>query len=395
MGVTMGRSALVAMARRNLAHLEAGTIDQEPEVHRVPASAYVDPDRFARELQFIFRRLPLVVALSCELAGVGSYRALDVAGVPVLVVRGVDGQVKAFVNMCSHRGAQLVEEGIGRVRRFSCPYHAWTYGLDGELVGIFQREDFGGVDAACLGLTRLPVLERAGLVWAVLTPGSTLDLASFLCGYDELLSLFELERWHLVARRSVAGPNWKVAYDGYLDLYHLPVLHRETFGTKIPNRALYDAWGPHQRVTAPNPKYRDLLELPEQDWPLDRLLGGVWTIFPHVSIATFDVGMRGVLVSQLFPGPDVGSSTTVQIFLVEREPSPQERLVAEQQAAFLEHVVRDEDYRTGFRLQQALATGAREHVLFGRNEGGGQRFHRFVDRLLETPDSELSELFVR
>ncbi len=361
----------------------------------MPASAYVDPGRFAREVQLIFRRLPLVVALSCELAGVGSYRALDVAGVPVLVVRGVDGQVKAFVNMCSHRGAQLVEEGTGRARRFSCPYHAWTYGLDGELVGIFQREDFGEVDAACLGLTRLPVLERAGLVWAVLTPGSTLDLASFLCGYDELLSLFEFERWHVVARRSVAGPNWKVAYDGYLDLYHLPVLHRETFGTKIPNRALYDAWGPHQRVTAPNPKYRDLLELPEQDWPLERLLNGVWTIFPHVSIATFDVGMRGVLVSQLFPGPDVGSSTTVQTFLVEREPSPQERLVAEQQAAFLEHVVRDEDYRTGLRLQQALATGATEHVLFGRNEGGGQRFHRFVDRVLETPDSELSELFVR
>jgi phenylpropionate dioxygenase-like ring-hydroxylating dioxygenase large terminal subunit len=389
----MGRAALVAMARRNLAHLDAGTIDQAPEVGRVPASVYVDPERHRREVDLVFRRLPLVLALSCELAGPGTYRALDVAGVPVLVVRGVDGAVRAFVNMCSHRGAQLVEEGTGVSRRFACPYHAWTYDLDGSLVGIFQREDFGDVDPTCLGLTPLPVLERAGLVWGIVSPGSRLDIAAFLSGYDELLGLFGFERWHVVSRRVVPGPNWKIAYDGYLDLYHLPVLHRATFGPRIPNRALYDAWGPHQRVTAPNPKYRDLLELPEDEWPLERLLGGVWTIFPHVSIATFDTGVRGVLVSQLFPGADVGSSTTIQTYLVDHEPDDDERAAAEQQAAFLEHVVREEDYRTGLRQHRALAAGVKPEVLFGRNEGGGQRFHAWVDRVLSTADPDLPALF--
>lgn len=393
MDQTEAQRRLVQMARHNLAHLAAGTIDRAPAVARVPASHYLDPARFRLECERIFRRLPLVLALSAELRKAGAYKALTAAGVPVLLVRGSDGTARAFLNRCAHRGAQVVLDGSGIARRFACPYHAWTYDERGALVGVFQGEDFGEVDRACHGLTALPTAERAGFVFVTLDPASRLDVDAFLCGYDALLAEFGFESWHLVGRREVAGPNWKIAYDGYLDLYHLPILHKNTFGPDFPNRALYHAFGPHQRVDSPNPLLAKLESRPEAEWDARHLLGGVWTIFPHLSIASFDAGGRGVLISQLFPGASVGESLTVQSFLLEKEPSDEARAAAEKAFELLGYVVREEDYATGLRQQRALASEPARDVLFGRNEGGGQRFHRWVDHLLGLDDTALASAF--
>ena len=285
------------MARHNLAHVKAGTLELAPDVAKVPAANYVDPERFRLELERVWRRLPLRLA------------------------------------------------------------------------------------------------ERAGLVFVGLDPASRLDIDAYLCGYDALLAEFGFESWHVVGRREVAGPNWKIAYDGYLDLYHLPILHKNSFGPDFPNRALYHAFGPHQRVDSPNPLLLKLEERPEEQWNVRHLLGGVWTIFPHVSIASFDAGARGVLVSQLFPGASVGESTTVQTYLLEKAPSEEERAAADKMFELLGTVVREEDYATGLRQQRALATGVKSHVLFGRNEGGGQRFHRWLEHLLALEDAALASAF--
>jgi len=223
-------------------------------------------------------------------------------------------------------------------------------------------------------------------------PTSTVDIDTFLCGYDELLGHFGFESWHVVSRRQVEGPNWKIAYDGYLDLYHLPILHRETFGPQMPNKAVYDAWGPHQRVSMPIPGMEALEDRPESEWPIEGLTAGVWTIFPHVSIAGFDAGGKLWLISQLFPGETVDRSVTVQHFLTPFDPDDEQRQKIDDMMKLLDHVVRNEDYFTGLRQQRALATGSKSHVLFGRNEGGGQRFHAWVEALLETPDEELAAL---
>jgi phenylpropionate dioxygenase-like ring-hydroxylating dioxygenase large terminal subunit len=388
----MSKAQLVEMARRNLAHVEAGSVDRAPGIHRVPAAHYFDPERWRLEVARIFRRLPLVLGFSAELREPGSYRALQAADVPVLLTRAGDGEVRGFLNVCSHRGAIVVPEGSGRARRFSCPYHAWSYDARGALVGVTDADDFGELDRSCLGLTPLPVAERAGLVFGVLSPGSEVDFDAFLCGYDALLAHHRLDRCELVGRQEVTGPNWKVAYDGYLDFYHLPILHKDSFGSKIPNRALYDAWGPHQRVSMPNPAYRALADRPEEEWDPASLLAGVWTIFPHVSIAGFDAGGKLYMVSQLFPGPSADESLTVQNFLASGAPDDERRAKIDEMMRFLEHVVRDEDYFTGKRIQKGVKSGAKSEFLFGRNEAGGQRFHRWVDALVACRDEALPKL---
>ncbi|MDA3041166.1 MAG: aromatic ring-hydroxylating dioxygenase subunit alpha, partial [Actinomycetota bacterium] len=361
------------MAKRNIAHCQAGTADQEPAVFAVPTTNYTDPERWQLEVDRIFKRLPLMVALGGELPEPGSYKAMEVVGVPILITRVGAGEIEAFVNMCSHRGAIVAPEGLGNSRRFSCPYHGWTYDGGGRLVGVTNRSDFGVVDIECLGLTRLPAAERAGMIFVGLTPGADLHIDSFLAGYDEVLEHFEYGTWHLASRREIVGPNWKIAYDGYLDYYHLPILHKDSFGPDIGNKAIYDTWGPHQRVTRPDPTLLDLSDTPEDEWDLGAIVGGVWTLFPNISMAMY----RGesVLVSQLFPGPTPDRSITVQSYFLAETPDADAAAKAAEHADFLEKVVRDEDYSTGLGIQKAASTGAKSTFVFGQNEGGGHRFH--------------------
>ena len=103
----MSRELLLEMARRSRAHAEAGTTDQAEGVIHIPAGHYCDTGRWAREQARIFRRLPLVLGFSVELAGAGDYRSLTVADTPVLLTRGRDGKVRGFLNACRHRGAQI------------------------------------------------------------------------------------------------------------------------------------------------------------------------------------------------------------------------------------------------------------------------------------------------
>jgi len=385
------RTRLVEITREIIAHGKAGTIPQTEGVYRVPAAHYSDENRWRLEMDRVFKRLPLMLALTAELPNVGDYKAMEAVGMPVLIVRGDDGQARAFVNMCSHRGAQVVAPGRGTAKRFSCPYHAWTYGTDGALVSVFREREFGDIDKTCNGFTTLPTAERAGLIWVTLNPRSTLDIDTFLAGYDDALAHFGFDKWYFFSSRIVEGPNWKIAYDGYMDFYHLPILHRNSFGPNMFSQAMYHAWGPHQRVSTPSAA---LADVPEAEWTDEALTAGVWTIFPHVSIAGFGGGGRGVMISQLFPGDAPSRSYTVQNYLMEKPPAGDEIPQAEEQFSFLERVVRDEDYATGLKQQKALATGAKSHVMFGRNEGGGQRFHRFVEELLETEDQDL-ERFLR
>jgi len=388
----MSREQLVAMARRNMEYADAGTVEQEPDVFKVAAANYYDPDRFDAEKRQIFRRMPLVLAPSAELPQPGDYKAMEAVGMPVLLTRGQDGTVRAFINSCSHRGTAVVVDGTGNRRKFVCPYHGWTFTQGGELVGIAAEDDFGAIDKAEYGLTPLPVQERAGLIWCILDPNSDLSFDAFLGGYDDMLAHFGLENWHLHSKRTIRGPNWKIAYDGYMDLYHLPVLHKNTIGASASNQALYYPWGPHQRVISPN-RQQDMEDVPVEDWPSEVLMVGVWTIFPHISIASFRGGGRSIMLSQLFPGETVDESFTTQYYLMEEAPDEAQAKEADAMFDLLEKVVEDEDYATGFLQQRALKSGGREFVLFGRNEGGGQRFHAWLDRLLETDDKDLNRLF--
>ena len=133
--------------------------------------------------------------------------------------------------------------------------------------------------------------------------------------------------------------------------------------------------GPAPAGDHPDPALLALRDLPEDEWDLDKICGGVWTIFPHISIAGGN--FSGQVAS--FPGHDARQLADDPQLLRRGQPTEEQRAQAMEQADFVEHVVRDEDYSTGFGLQRALSSGAKRSVFFGRNEGGGQHFHHTLD----------------
>lgn len=390
----MSREKLVAMAERTIAHNKAGTVHLTESVTTIPASNYFDPERWQREVDMIFKRVPLLLAMTAEIKEVNTYKAIDVVGMPVLISRGADGIARAFVNMCSHRGAQLVDPGVGTARRFACPYHNWTYNQEGDLVGIFKQEDFGQLDTSCLGLTQLPIAERAGLIWVTLSPDSKLDFDAFFAGYDEMLEFCDFASMNHFGTRILAGPNWKISFDGYVDFYHLPILHKNTFGPDMSPDALFHRVGPHQRVTGPRGNWAKLEGRPTSEWPESVLTGGVWSVFPHGSIAGFEIeGHKIYQVARVFPGATADESVTYLDFISTAPKTDEFIAAANKQIAFLENVVRDEDYATGLKIQRTVKTGAKKVLHFGRNEGGAQYVHGWLDALLVTTDEDLNELF--
>ena len=375
------RERLLPLARRALAHLEAGSTDLAPSTRAMPVSAYSDPARFEREVARIWKRVPLALALGAELREPGAYKALEVLGIPVLLVRGSDGLARAFVNACRHRGAPLREAGCGRALRFACPYHAWAYDERGALVAMFGETTFGAVDRAELALAPLPCAERAGLVWVSLTPGGAFEIDAWLGEFAAQLATLELGRWHVYLQRELPGPGWKVAWDGYLEGYHQGTLHPQTVGKNtLSNLMAVDAFGPHQRIVFGRKSLDSLRGVPEAHWDPAQHIRLIHSAFPNLSIS----GILGdhCLVSQLYPAGSPGRTITVQTILTERRPeTPAAKQAAEDFSALTLQAVRDEDYWVGSAIQRGIDSGALSSFVFGRNEPTLQHYHAWVERL--------------
>lgn len=381
-----------ALAMRALAHLHNKTTDQAPSVMQQPVAAYNDPERFRREVDRVFHHLPLGLALRIELPAPGSYKAMTVMERPIIVVRSEDGVVRAFINACRHRGAQLCQAGSGTIKRFVCPYHAWRYDLKGQLSGLFGESTFGDVSAATHSLTELPCAERVGVVWVGLTPGDSLDIDAFLGEFAAPLASLNLDKWHVYTQRDIPGPGWKVAWDGYLESYHHNTVHSTTVGKyTIGNLILHDAYGPHQRLVFGRRSLSELDNLPQEQWKAETHLRRIHLCFPNLAIS----GVLGdhCLVSQVFPGPTPETTVTRQTVLSAREPvTPEDKEATETFSKLVLKAVSEEDYAIGFTVQESLRAGGNAFFTFGRNEPGVQHFHKTLEAYMRAPPGRSPQL---
>jgi nitrite reductase/ring-hydroxylating ferredoxin subunit len=376
------KDAFDVMARL-VQHYRNKSTDQAPDQWREPVRNYRDAELWQREMQLVHGKVPLPLALSCELPGPGTYKAIDVAGTPVLITRDSSGTAHAVLNVCRHRGAELVSEGTGRANRLTCPYHAWSYDLKGCLLAVYGEDTFGGVDRDSMGLVSLPTAERAGLIFVSLDRTGTIDLDSWLTPQlIQLLEAMALDRCHHYSTRTLAGPNWKVVIDGYLEGYHFASLHRTTvFRTNFSNMAAFDSWGPHQRNAFALRPIAHAAEMPEQQWDPALCVGAIYWLFPGLAVAG---GWRSqVVVSLVLPGKTWDTSYTQQIMALRHEPrDDDERKAAEHTRDWFHDVVMDEDYATGFGVQRGLDALADKEFVFGRNEPGVQYFHQVLKEMV-------------
>ncbi|WP_156680934.1 aromatic ring-hydroxylating oxygenase subunit alpha [Sphingomonas profundi] len=365
-----------------LDYVERDETFQSDKILSVPTSAYTDPALWQKEMDVIFKRVPLMLALSCELPQPGSYKAMDAMGLPILITRDKAGTAHVFLNVCSHRGSPVVlGEGHGNCARLVCPYHAWSFGLDGKLLAVSDRAKFGDIDKSTRGLTELPSLEKGGMIFGVLTPGEAIDADGFFQGMLDDFDDQDFANWTFLGARVIHGANWKVAYDGYLEGYHFATLHPKTIHPRtFSNLTHYESFGPHQRIGFAQTSIAEKLKaVPREEWARKENDGFdfVRILFPNVSAF---LAPEIAQIAQLFPGPTPAENRTVLLYARREAPRDEaDREQLENMINFLRDVTYEEDYVIGLQIQKGLEANAHKDVIFGRNERGNQFFHEVVD----------------
>ncbi len=381
----MQREQLIAETKTLLQLVAQQSTALADDVMQLDVNEYVDPEQFQRERTQLFRDYPQFVGPSCLLPSPGDYFAFDDTGIPILVVRNSDGQLNAFLNICSHRGAPLSDCDHGHAKKgrmFSCPYHGWSYDLDGKLIGIpFGNEGFGGLDRSQLSLRPLQVREKHGLIFVMPNPELDFDIDEVLGGLDQRLSGFGLaDDYYLGSKRVETSFNWKLNMDTFHEFYHFEHLHPESIATMAySNVSSYQQCGRNHSMGSPTLQINELTELPEAQWQPRKYASFVNYIFPNTVIFVVEDHFQ---TWRVYPVSADKSVVYHSMFLPQKPATEQERIEYETYFQLINDVAVSEDYALVDRINRGLHAGLPRTAILGRNEPGVQNMHRQIHAVL-------------
>jgi phenylpropionate dioxygenase-like ring-hydroxylating dioxygenase large terminal subunit len=347
----------------------------------LPGWVYHDPDYFKVEMARLIRPAWQIVCHASDIADVGDWRTLALLGESILVIRGGDGQVRAFANVCRHRGSRLVDGNEGCARRLTCPYHAWTYAADGRLIGVPSREDYPGLDPSTLGLIPVELESWHGFLFVRLEPGAP-TVAEMMAPYEAEVAPYRFEELEAIGRITMRprDVNWKNVADNYSDGLHIPVAHP----------GLTRLFGGDYRIEAGAHVDRmsgDLIDRPSANFserayqallPADA--GRTWLYFklwPNVAI---DIYPDQVDFMHFVPvGP---TETMIREISYARPDGRREMKAARYLNWRINRRVNDEDTTLIRRVQQGMASSAYRPGPLGRSEVCLRSFARKLRRII-------------
>ena len=232
-----------------------------PKLPDIPGVRYTDPEFLKLERERMWQRAWLYAGHVDQIPNPGSWFLTRNTGSPILVVRDLEGQVRAFYNTCQHRGAPLVTELAGEARGFVCGYHGWSYTLDGKLTAVRDKRDFVGLDFSCRSLVSVRCELLGSLIFINEDPEAQ-PLLDHIGPMAKELEQYGLENLRLVDSRSYeVNCNVKVLLDAFLEVYHLKSIHQQTVDRFLDHRGMFVTLWPngHSRMLTPNrrPDWKD------------------------------------------------------------------------------------------------------------------------------------------
>jgi len=377
----MDRATEIEMMEELLGLHEAKSFYMAEETAQIPVGHYTCEKRFADEQAHIFHRVPLIAAHSNEIPSSGDFITRKLSNRPLLITRDKAGRSHVFLNVCRHRGAELVASGKGCQKMFSCPYHAWTYSNDGSLKnGPHLKQGFPDIDKSNYSLIELQSLEQDGLIWVVLDQHGDVDIAEFIA---PLSAGF---RWAGMARLAPAKSdvhhlkaNWKILAEGGIEAYHFKIAHRNTIGPHfLDNLSSYRPLGPHTVNILAKNSMAKLPDLPKEQWHIRAHSNVIFAAFPLDSFLLMEDHIAWISMRPLSAGETEIRLTTLAPI---NELGPQKMPHWAQNHAITTHTL-TEDWALNEGIQRGAATGANTHFTLGRFESALALFNTTIDSYL-------------
>lgn len=351
-------------------HIDNGTTDLGSEIWKEPVENYYTQERFNLEIKLL-RSLPIPFCPSAALNENGSYIARRASGTPLLVVRGEDGQVRAFINACRHRGMKVASGSGCKKKAFVCPYHAWSYALDGTLKNVPGQDGFPNLDNAENGLVEISAAENGGIVYV--QQEGEIDNDFFKNSFNFFGAKSKLFDHGEVTDET----NWKLLTETLLEGYHIKSLHKNTFYPYgLNNINIVETDGPNSRVIFP---FKRIDKIREID-PIKRKLNGVATsvfhLFPNASVSVLSKHTSLTIMEPLTP-----SSVKTISYLVYNDKEDGEGTTledAKRDAQFVNESGQSEDREAARKIQETVTTAANTHLTFGFFEKAIVNFHKHL-----------------
>ena len=358
----------------------------------LPVDVYTNRDVFERELETLFSGSPLVAGHIDNVREPGSYILSDWPRQPYFVVRGKDGVLRAFLNTCRHRGSPLiVKEKDEPLRALVCPFHGWTYGLDGALRGIPESSAFPCIDKRDYGLKERSVVESMGLIWVHPIRQESFDPAQDMGAFAEDFAEFHLERfvsYKRVVKEKKA--NWKLLVHMNLEGYHVAQLHKGTLAPSFRDGFLsFDAEGPHLRVMASQTNLPEAENVPEKQRKLLDFVSLFYLLFPNtIVIAREDT----ISISKFLPlAPDRTLWSQELLYLPDKYVGESGQKALRNQLLYSEVLFDDQDYKMAERVQAHLLNGVNDTHLLGLEEGLLMVFQEQISKRLAARDATTAD----
>lgn len=353
---------------------------------RRPVEHFVSDDYWSVERETIFRNKPIAIIPSAALPDPGTVMAHDGYGLPLLLTRDKQGKAHVFLNACTHKGAMLVEDCAARKSgTVTCPFHAWTFGLDGRLIGVPREETLADFDKKSRPLTELPSREEGGIVWAILNPKAEPDFSLLSEQVTEDLTHLGLTKWQKYGyRRFELAANWKLVMEPFLEGYHVQRLHVNSIGPQglnffddiVPK---VEQFGASIRQISGRGKFTpELLDDPTTN--IRSVVTIVYNLFPNTVVITSPYYISVMIIMPT----ETGKTNVDYYMLTETAPdNPKAEELYAKSFAVIQDVFGNEDFKASETCQRGLETGAIPDVIYTGMEEAIPRFYEGIEAVMD------------
>ena len=362
--------------------LQSLIINQETDyaksIYKNAVIEYIDASIANTEKKIIFEESPICLGTAALVPNQGDWFTVDIGDKSILIVRNNKTEISAYLNICSHRGAKLVEGSGTKAYAFKCPYHSWVYNLDGELKARPRENAFDEINKDQCSLQKFELDNHQGFLWLIMDKKAKNKHSSNKADLNELLIDYDFNKYqHFKSIKIYPKLNWKLAVDTFLELYHIDELHTKSLAPIIKNDLqLFDTYGKNIRVIGARHSAVKLNRVLKDQREFDIHTIQLRILFPNTILVCHP---DHVEVWQILPKNEV-NECEVSFSLYTKEAFSSKSAIRHWDNNFnlaLNAVVK-EDFPLGENVQKGFYAAPKRKIIFGKNEPALQHFHKQI-----------------